>query len=171
MGYRVWNGPMPTTAAQASASTGTVIKTMLQLATSAAKQIQIIAWGWSIDTAQSAAGTIELISTDVAASVGTAHVASGIQPFDPNAPASSLQLGAALTGYSFATEGATTAARVHGAYRFNSGGTGASNLMAMDYQEMQIQAPIIAVSKFLRVRATMGTSAGMLCYVEFLEVG
>jgi hypothetical protein len=45
--YKTWNGPMPTTAAQQSVTTGTSIKTMLQLSTPATRELQVIAWGFS----------------------------------------------------------------------------------------------------------------------------
>src|SRR5512144_1340748 len=94
--YKTWNGPMPTTAAQVKVTTGTAIKTMLQIATPATRQFQIISWGYSLDAAPATTGTgvVELLQTDVAATV-TAHVASGVQPLDPNAPASLAALGVA----------------------------------------------------------------------------
>ena len=77
--YQTWNGPMPTTAAQASVTTGTTIKTMLQIATPSTRQCQILAWGFTVDDPPGADAVIELLQTDVAATV-TAHVAAGVQP-------------------------------------------------------------------------------------------
>src|SRR5687768_16807788 len=102
---------MPTTAAQASVTTGTAIKTMLQIATPSTRQIQLIAWGFSIDDTAGADGVVELLQTDVAATV-TAHVASGVQPLDPNSPASLMTLSTTATGYTATAEGSTTASRV-----------------------------------------------------------
>jgi hypothetical protein len=48
MPFTTWNGPAPTTAAQQSVTPGTAIKTMLQLATPATRQIQILEWGFSL---------------------------------------------------------------------------------------------------------------------------
>lgn len=166
--YKAWNGPMPTTAAQASVSTGTSVKTMLQIATPSTRRITVLSWGYSIDTAQAAAGTVELLETDVAASV-TAHVASGVQPQDAGNPASLMTLGASATGYTATVEGSITATRVFDAQKHNSGSTGASKLMEYRYQFLPYEAPVISVSKFLRVRATMGTSAGMLCWICWAE--
>jgi len=159
---------MPTTAAQAKASTGAVVKTMLQLATPSTRQMQVISWGYSIDTPQAAAGIVELLQTDVAATV-TAHVASGLLSLDPNAPPSLLTLGTAATGYTASGEGVPTATRVLDAYLHDSGGTGASPANTYSYQFMPDERPVVAVSKFLRVRATMGTSTGMLCWVVWDE--
>lgn len=165
--YKIWNGPMPTTAAQASVTTGTAIKTMLQLSTPATRQIQLIAWGFSSDDPPGADGVIELLQTDVAATV-TAHVAAGVQPLDPNAPASLLTLGTANTGYTASAEGTTTAARVFDVVSLSSA-TGESPL-TYSYQWMPDERPIIAISKFLRVRATTPTTAvDLRCWIVWDE--
>lgn len=158
---------MPTTAAQASVTTGTAIKTMLQLATPSTRQIQLIAWGFSTDDPPGADGVIELLQTDVAATV-TAHVAAGVQSLDPNAPASLLTLGTSATGYTATVEGAITAARVFDAVSLSSG-TGESPL-TYSYQWMPDERPTVAVSRFLRVRATTPTTAADLrCWIVFEE--
>lgn len=158
---------MPTTAAQASVTTGTAIKTMLQIATPSTRQIQLIAWGFSIDDTSGADGVVELLQTDVAATV-TAHVASGVQPLDPNSPASLMTLSTTATGYTSSSEGATTATRVFDAVSL-SATTGESPYTYV-YQWMPDERPIVAVSRFLRVRATTATTAvDMRCFVVWDE--
>lgn len=147
---------MPTTAAQASVTTGTAIKTMLQVATPSTRQIQLISWGFSLDDPPGADGVIELLQTDVAATV-TAHVAAGVQPLDPNAPASLMTLGTSATGYTSTVEGSTAASRVFDAISLSSV-SGESGLSYV-YQWMPDERPIVAISKFLRVRATTPTTA------------
>jgi len=164
--YTTWNGPMPTTAAQASVTTGTAIKTMLQISTPSSRQLQPISWGFSISSVPSAAGVIELLQTDVAATV-TAAVASGVQPLDPNAPASLVTLGTANTGFSASVEGATTAARVFDVVQIPL--TAGATDLTYDYQWMPDERPIIGTSKFLRVRATFTTAVNMTCYVTWDE--
>lgn len=154
--YTTWNGPMPTTAAQASVNTGTSIKTMLQLATPSTRQIQLISWSFTLDDPPGADAVIELLQTDVAATV-TAHVASGVQPLDPNAPASLLSLGTSATGYTATVEGSTTASRVFDAVSLSS--VSGESPLTYSWQWMPDERPIIAVSKFLRVRATTPTTA------------
>ncbi|MGV9803919.1 hypothetical protein ACWDTP_38390, partial [Mycobacterium sp. NPDC003449] len=100
-------------------STGAAVKTMLQLATPSTRQIQLISWGFSVDDPPGADAVIELLQTDVAATV-TAHVASGVQPLDPNAPASLLTLGTTATGYTASAEGSITATRVFDAMSLSS---------------------------------------------------
>lgn len=109
--YLITNGPAPTTAAQAVVTTGTAIKTLLQV-----KPLliaRIVEWGISFDG--SAAATpikVELMEADVAATV-TAHVEGGITKFDDlNAVAADvLSLGTSATGYTSSSEGTITAVR------------------------------------------------------------
>jgi hypothetical protein len=163
--YKTWNGPAPTTAAQAAVTTGTSIKTMLQIATPSTRQLQLISWGYSIESGPSTGPLkVELIQTDVAATV-TAHVAAGVQPLDPNAPTTLMTLGSSTgTGYTATVEGSTTASRV---FDFATIGPNSSSAATLDYayQWMPDERPIVAVSKFLRVRATFATAANMVCWI------
>jgi hypothetical protein len=161
--YKTWNGPMPTTAAQAAVTTNTAIETLLQIATPSTRQLQIISWGWSIDDPPGADAVIELLQTDVAATV-TAHVAAGVQPLDPNAPASLVTLSASGTGYTATAEGSITATRVFDVVSLSS--TTSESPLAYTYQFMPDERPIVAVSKFLRVRVTTPTTGvGARCWV------
>lgn len=162
--YQTWNGPMPTTAAQQQVATGTTIKTMLQVATPSTREIQVVAWGFSLSGVPN--GTVELLQTDVAATV-TAHVAAGVQPLDPNLPASLLTLGASATGYSASAEGTITATRVFDSQIITA--TTGQNELNYSYQFLPDEQPTIPVSKFLRVRVTMGTSVNMQCFVVWAE--
>lgn len=169
MPYIVWNGPAPTTAAQQSVTTGTSIKTMLQLATPSTRQIQLLEWGFSLDDPPGADGVIELLQTDVAATV-TAHVNAGVPNLDPNGANTLLTLGTSATGYTATVEGSTTASRVFDTVSLSSV-SGESGLQYVR-QWMPDARPIVAVSKFLRVRATTPTTAvDLRCYVVFQEVG
>lgn len=161
--YKTWNGVMPTTAALVPVTTGTAIKTLLQIATPSTEDLVVIAWGISFDG--SAAATpikVELVETDVAATV-TAHVAAGIiKTNDPNAPASLMTLGTAATGYTGSAEGSITATRT------------------LDYQfvaptnQYAVFLPLgrewrVGISKFLRIRVTAGTAVNAICWIEWEE--
>lgn len=163
--YTAYNGPMPTTAAQAKVTTGTAIKTMLQLATPATTQLTILSWGFSLDASPASGGLVELIETDVAATSGTAHVAAGVQPQLPGQPASLLTLSTSATGYTFTVEGSTTASRVFGY------ATAGDAWIDRQYVREFVpgREPVVAVSKFLRVRATFGTAVNMTCWVTWSE--
>lgn len=167
--YKTWNAPMQTVAAIAKVSTGTTIKTMLQIATPSTRQMQLIAWGYSIDAAPATTGTgvVELIQTDVAATV-TAAVASGVQPLDPNAPASLVTLSTGGTGYTASAEGSIAAVRTFDGQNVMGVSNGAQD-NDYNYQFMPDERPIVAVSKFLRVRVTFSAAVNMLCWVVWDE--
>jgi len=158
---------MPTTAAQQSVTTGTAIKTMLQVATPSTRQLQIISWGFSCDDPPGADAVVELLQTDVAATV-TAHVASGVDPLDPNAPASLMTLGTAATGYTASAEGGTTVARVFDVVSLDS--TAGNSPLTYERDFLPYAMPIVAISRFLRVRATTPTTAvDMRCWLIWDE--
>lgn len=165
--YITWNGAAPTTAALPSVTTGTAIKTMLQLANPSTRQIWIEEWGYTCDDPPGADSIFELIQTDVAATV-TAHVASGIVALDPNLPASLLTLGASATGYTATVEGSITATRLLDEVSMSSVSAEAAPFLT--YRKKFDVWPAIPVSKFLRVRATTPTTAvDMRCFVIWHE--
>jgi hypothetical protein len=161
--YWAANGAMPTTAALTPITTGTAIKTLLQIASSATRPLKVVEWGISFDG--SAAATpirCELIQTDVAATV-TAHVAAGVQPYDdPNAPASTVTLGTSATGYTASAEGTTTASRYGDLQLLPP--TGPYAKMWPLGREFQVP-----VSKFLRVRVTATAAVLAYAYVIWEE--
>lgn len=166
--FKTWNAAMPTTAAQALVVTNTAIETLLQVATPATRQLQVIAWGFTIDDTSGADGVVELLDTDVAATV-TAHGASGVQPLVPGMPASLVTLGTAATGFTATAEGSITASRVHDVVALDVT-AGASSPMTYTYQFMPDERPIIAVSRFLRVRITTPTTGvGARCWITWDE--
>lgn len=167
--YKSWNGPMPTTAAQAAVTTGTAIKTMLQINTPSTRKLKVIAWGFTVDAAPgtTGVGVVELLQTDVAATV-TAHVAAGVQPQDPNETASLMTLGTANTGYTGSAEGSITATRVFDVVNVAGVSNGASPT-EYTYQFMPDERPEVAISRFLRIRVTFSAAVNMRCFVVWDE--
>jgi hypothetical protein len=165
--YIAWNGLAPTTAAFAKVATGTVIKTMLQVATPATRMIQLVSWGYTLDAVPSSAGEVELLQTDVAATTGTAHVAAGLMPMMPGIPASLMTLGTAATGYSFTVEGTTTASRLFDSAQIPP--TAGATDLQYDYEFPEDYRPVVDISKFLRVRVTFGGTVNMGTYVCWEE--
>ncbi len=158
--YQVYNGAMVTTAAFVPITTGTAIKTLLQIATPSTRDLRIVAWGFDFDGAPTAIKT-ELIQTDVAATV-TAHVAAGVQPFsDPNAPASLVTLGTTATGYTATSEGSTTATRTFDAKL--------ATYNTYAYEWPLGHEPRVPISKFLRVRVTAAAAVNASCWIRFKE--
>jgi len=162
--YLIANGPMQTTAAFATVTTGTSIKTMLQFKPSATAIARIVEWGCSFDgSAAATPGKIELIETDVAATV-TAIVAADITKLDSDAlsggdPTTNLiQCGTTSTGYTSTSEGSTTSVRSLDL-----------QLIAGTNQYVKQfplgREPVIQVSKFARIRVTFGTAVNAYCYM------
>jgi hypothetical protein len=167
--YIIGNYAMATTAAPVKVTTGTAIKTQLQVAPPATRQCLILMWGFTLDAAPAGTGTgmIELIQTDVAATV-TAHVASGVQPLDPNAPASLMTLGVNATGFTATVEGATTASRTFDGVQIAGVSNGAGPLQ--DRRVIPPSTPnLVAAGKFLRIRTTFSAAVNMLCWVMIDE--
>jgi hypothetical protein len=162
--YQIYNGASPTTAALAPVTTGTAIKTMLQVKPGTQNKAKVVEWGISFDG--SAAATpikCELIETDVAATV-TAHVAAGIvllgDPNDVDPTTSNIILTTTGTGYTATVEGTTAASRLFD-----------YQLVAPTNQYIKQfplgREPMVNVSKFLRVRVTAGAAVNALCYVTW----
>lgn len=165
--YKAWNGPMPTTAAQQSVTTGTAIKTMLQVATPSTRRLQILEWCCYLDDPPGADGVVELIATDVAATV-TAHVASGVQPEDNGDPGSLMTLGTSATGYTASAEGAITVTRTFDSVSLSS--VSGESQLQFGRAWLPGRGPIIGASGFLRIRATTPTTASdMRCYIKWQE--
>lgn len=168
--YKTWNGAMATTAPLSPVTTGTSTKTMLQIASPSTRMLTIISWGYEIDQfpTTNLTGKIELVETDVAATV-TAHVASGVQPLLPGAPASLVTLGTGATGYTASAEGTAATTRTLDQDLID-GVTYLGGSSAMyDYQFMPDERPVVNVSKFLRIRATFGSAVNMLSWICWEE--
>jgi hypothetical protein len=162
--YQIWNGPSPTTAAQVPVTTGTAIKTLLQVEPSATIIAKIVEWGISFDGSAAAAGIkCELIETDVAATV-TAHVAAGIVKLDADALAGGdpttnlIQVGTANTGYTSTSEGSITTSRTFDAQLVQP-----TNQYIKQFP-LGLE-PVIQVSKFLRIRTTAAAAVNAYAYV------
>jgi hypothetical protein len=161
--YIAYNGALPTTAALTPVTTGTAIKTLLQIATPATCEIRISEWGISFDG--SAAATpikVELIDTNVAATVTAHSTATVLSLNDTGTVVSRMTMGASATGYTATVEGTTTAARL------------------LDYQQIAPTSlfvkqwplglePEVAVSRFLRIRVTAAAAVNAIAYCVWTE--
>jgi hypothetical protein len=158
--YWAHNGAAPTTAASVVVTTGTAIKTLLQVATPSTMRIKVVEWGISFDG--SAAATpikCELIQTDVAATV-TSFTPQVYD--DPNGPASFCVGGSSATGYTATAEGTITATR-YGDLQLIAPTGGYVHQYPLG-REFQVPA-----SKFLRVRVTAGAAVNAYCYCVWEE--
>lgn len=158
--YTVLNGAAPGAAAAVPISTGTSIRTMLQIATNTTNNaIRLIEWWTEFDGSSAA----QPIKVEVIRHTGgpqttlTAYVAADIaKSNDPSAPASSIQLGTALSGYSNTTTEVTP--------------TTVSNLathLVPPTSGIYIQYPLgrepeVQIAAFMRMRVT--ANAAVNCY-------
>lgn len=162
--YLIANGASPTTAAQVPVTTGTSIKTLLQVKASATTTFKIKEWGISFDG--SAAATpikCELLETDVAATV-TAAAAADINKLDAAAlsggdPTTNLlPVGTTSTGYTSTGEGSITAVR-----EFDVQLIAPTNQYVKQFP-LGLE-PVVQISKFARVRVTAGAAVNAYCYM------
>lgn len=167
--YKAFNSAMVTTASPAAVTTGTSIKTMQQLATPSTRQIMLLGWGYSIDDPPGADAVIDLIQSDTAATV-TAYSASGVQPINPGSPASLLTLGTSASGFTSSSETAPTTTKTFDAVSISSVSAEAAPQMRYEYFWVPGEGPIVAVSSFVRLRATTPTTAvDMRCWILWSE--
>lgn len=162
--YVAYNGAV-TAGTWPSVSTGTSLKTMLQLATPSTRMLQVVSWGFSISAAQP--GTVSLVMENAGDTV-TAHVASGLMPLDGNLPASLLTLSTTATGYSASAQASPTTVRMFDSQLI--AGTAGDNELNYSYQFLPDEQPVVNVSSFLKIKASFGTTAvNMQCYINWAE--
>lgn len=159
--YAVTNGAAPGAAAAVPISTGTAIKTHLQLATNTTTPaIRFVEWWVEFDGATAATPIkVELMRhTTAPQTTLTAYVTADLARVnDPNAPLSSLQLGTALSGFSNTTTEVTpTGTPVSLETHFVPPTSGI-------YVQFPLgREPEVQVSAFARIRTTAG--AAVNCY-------
>ena len=162
--FKIYNGATPTSAAVSKVSTGTTLKTMLQVAPTSTANIRIVEWGISFDGSSAATPIqVELVETSGAATVTALASSDVVAVNDPGALGTqALTYSTTATGHTASGEGTPSTSRL------------------LDYQliaptnQYVIQyplghEPLVQASKFLRVRVTAGTSVGAICYVAWKE--
>lgn len=162
--YAVMNGAAPGAAAAVPITTGTAIKTHIQLATNTTTPaIRFVEWWAEFDGSTAATPIkVELIRhTGGAQTTLTAYAAADIAKVnDPNAPASSIQLGTALSGFSNTTTEVTPTSAVSLETHFVPPTSGI-------YIQFPLgREPEVQVSAFARVRTTAG--AAVNCYAGLM---
>lgn len=167
--YIVYNSAMPAAAAFVPVTTGTSIKTLLQVKPATNSPILIVEWGISFDgSAAATPGKVELIETVAVFATVTAFVAADVMRFnDPNAPVNTagvsgipLNLGTAASGYTASAEGTVVASRLLD-----------GQLIAPTGQYVKQfplgREPGVLPGRSLRVRVTFAAAINALCYVIF----
>lgn len=160
--YQFYNGAAPTTAALAGVTTGTSIKTLLQVKGVTGVQFKVIEWGISFNG--SAAATpikVELIETGTVFATVTAAVAADIVKWnDPNAPTSTVyfSVGTTATGYTSSGEGTITASRLFDAQQISP-----TNQYVKQYPLGR--EPMVNADSALRIRVHAGAAVDAICFV------
>lgn len=161
--YKIYNGPFPTTAAQLAVTTGTSIKTMLQVKGVTALPIRVKAWGVSMDGAAAAAGVQwELIETGTIFATVTASVAADILGWDElgrnTVSTTYFSVGTSATGYTSSAEGSITASRV-----FDSQFVQPTGQYAWEFSLGN--EPIIAAVSSLRIRCKAAAAVNAIVWI------
>ncbi len=171
MSYKCWNAAMAVAGPMAGVATANGTKTMLQIAAPSTRQLQVISWGFSVSVTPPGVSTVELLQTDVAATV-TAHVAAGVQPVGGSGQAASLvTLGASATGFTASAEGSIVTTRSFDAQQMAI--SAGNDDLVYAYQFMpDEERPVVDTGKFLRIRTTFtSTTPLVLCWVVWKELG
>jgi hypothetical protein len=167
-GYKAWNFAMPTTAAPTPVTTGTAIKTMLQIAPT--RLIELVGWGYSFDDLPGADSIVELLTTGTVFATVTAHSSTGlIKMGNPATDASQVTLGVSATGFTATAEGSITATRSFDLRTISNSETSAAPYFS--YEKYFLPGEYqVAAGDALRIRATTPSSATtMLCWAAWLE--
>lgn len=160
--YKIYNGVMPTTAKFVAVTTGTSIKTLLQL--KPFNQCKINAWGISFDG--SAAATpiaVELLETGtVFATVTTLADADCIKLDGADqavASVAGLTMGTSATGYTSTAEGSITTTRLFDAQLV-------APTTQYIYQYPLGQEPTLVIGNACRIRVHAGAAVNAVAWIE-----
>ncbi len=159
--YKIWNGPMPTTASQLAVTTGTSIKTMLQIKTF--NIVKIVSWGVSFDGSAAAAGIeCELLDTGTVFGTVTASADADVEKMEGAeqavASVAGLTLGTSATGYTCTSEGSITAVKMFDAQFVQPTGQ-------YIWQFPENQQPRIIIGNACRIRVKAAAAVNALCFM------
>lgn len=159
--FAVWNGATAAlTADLAYVSTGTTLKTMLQVKPTT--NIALIEWGFMFDVVPTALVRVELITTGAINATVTAFNAGDIVKYDDaGSSASVITPGTASSGFTASAEGSVVASRLL------DQGPGWSQYYSKQFP--LDREPGVASTDYLRVRMTTATSINAKCYIVFEE--
>jgi hypothetical protein len=159
--YTIPNGPMPTTASFVAVTTGTAIKTMLQI--KPFNVCKIVEYGISFDgSAAATPGVIELIDTGTVFATVTASADADVMKFDGAegavASVAGLTLGTAATGYTATAEGTITATKL-----FDVQFVAPTNQWVKQFPLGR--EPKLIIGNSVRIRVKFGAAVNAICYM------
>lgn len=161
--YTIFNAPMPTTASLVPVTTGTAIKTMLQL--KPFNVCSIVEWGISFDGfAAALPGKVELLDTGTVFGTVTASADADIFKFDGAegavASVAGLTLGTTATGYTCTSEGSITTVKIYDAQLLPPTAPYVKQF-PLGYR------PKLIIGNAVRIRVLFGTAVNAYCYIIF----
>lgn len=156
--YKIYNGASAAlTAALATVTTGTSIKTMLQLKPT--QPIAVTAWGYSFDAVPTSKVAVELLTTGTVAATVTAFATGDIPQKDDVVGATPpFTLATNGSGFTSTSEGTITTTRLL-AYRNELG-------QSYESQDPLDREGMVNTGDILRIRVTTAAALGMTCWVE-----
>lgn len=159
--YLVANGPMQTTVAFVKVTTGTALKTMLQL--KPFNTCEIVEWGISFDGfAAAQPGQVELIDTGTVFGTVTASADADCSKYtgveDAVASIAGLTMGTSATGYTCTSEGSITAVRNFDLQLLPPTGPYVKQFPLGE-------RPKCIIGNAVRIRVTFGTAISAYCYI------
>lgn len=165
--FKAYNGPAPTSAQQLAVTSGTSVKTMLQLLTPATKGLWIVGWGvlhdgHSLCTSASA----ELLTNATGGATVTALNAADITKLNnPDAEASLVTTGTTSGGYTSTAENTLTDVNVLDSVYLSP------TVADRHIQQWPLgREPHVAVNRWVRIRVTMaGNATNVRCWIEWGE--
>jgi len=160
--YLVANGPMQTTAAFVAVTTGTAIKTMLQLRP--LTLLRVVEWGISFNGATLATPiAVELIETGTVFATVTASVEADVTKVDDLSAvaATVMTLSTTGTGYTSTAEGTITAIRNLDVPQFISG------LSQPFVKQFPLgTGPVCNIGCSIRIRVTAPAALNAYCFLK-----
>ena len=157
---------MPTTAKFVAVTTGTAIKTMLQLRPF--NICKIVAYGISFDgTAAATPIPVELLETGTVFATVTAHVNADVHKLEGTDPANASVAGLTLsttgTGFNASAEGTIAVVRL-----FDAQLIAPTNQFI--YQFPLGQEPVLVIGNSCRIRTHAAAAVNAICFIE-VEIG
>lgn len=167
--YIVSNGAMPTAAAVTPITTGTAIKTLLQVKPATNSPLLVVEWGISFDGfAAAAPGDVELIETGTVFATVTAFAAADVMPWNnPDSPVNTagasgipLNLSTTASGFTATAEGTVTVGRLFDGQQIAPTGQYVKQFPLG-------REPGVDPGSSLRIRTTFAAAINALCYIIF----
>jgi hypothetical protein len=163
MQFLLFNGAMPTTAANVKVTTGTAIKTMMQVLP--LLPCRVVEWGISFDGSSAATpGECELLTTGTIAATVTANIAADTVQYDAeaiqfNSNATFFTYSTSATGFTATAEGSIVASRYMAGPQLIAPTNQFIEQFPLGYR------PYVKANDLLRIRVTFAAAINAYCYV------